>query len=150
MNMKVNKRGQVTIPKQLREKKGLHPDVEVEVVQSYIGVVFRQPLNRWWEDKSDANAQTRETLRVNGKGQVTIPKHLRDEYGLHPDVEVDVMPTHKGVTVRKIPEEALEVRRRLEERKHLKGAARVAGILGKEPFGKGVTVDQFIDEIRGR
>ena len=87
---------------------------------------------------------TGEAMKVNKRGQITIPKHLREKTGLHPEVEVELTP------VRKIPEEALEIRRRFESRNHLKGVARVAGILGKEPFGKGVTVAQYIDEMRGR
>ena len=149
---KVTKRGRVTIPKHLRDRTGLLPNVEVELGQSYPGIVIRQTLNRWRQDKSDANAHTGEPPRVNEQGQVTIPKQLRDEHGLHPDTEVEIMPIYKGVTVRKVedPEKAREIRRRLEERKHLEGPARAAGILGKEPFGKGVSVDDFIREIRGR
>ncbi|TQF65777.1 AbrB/MazE/SpoVT family DNA-binding domain-containing protein [Rhodococcus spelaei] len=28
-------------------------------------------------------------MRITSKGQVTIPKHLRDKYGLVPETEVD-------------------------------------------------------------
>lgn len=41
------------------------------------------------------------TTRVTRKGQVTIPKELRDEYGLEPGDEVVWNLTNEGIVVRK-------------------------------------------------
>jgi antitoxin PrlF len=40
-------------------------------------------------------------MRVTSKGQVTIPKHLRDEYGLLPGTEVEFVVKAGKVLVRK-------------------------------------------------
>lgn len=39
-------------------------------------------------------------MRVSGRGQVTIPKLLRDRFGLHPDVEVEFTPAEDGLLIR--------------------------------------------------
>ena len=39
-------------------------------------------------------------MRVSGKGQITIPKPLRDRFGLHPDVEVEFTPAEDGLLIR--------------------------------------------------
>ncbi len=39
-------------------------------------------------------------MRVSGRGQVTIPKPLRDRFGLHPDVEVEFTPADDGLLIR--------------------------------------------------
>ena len=39
-------------------------------------------------------------MRVSGRGQVTIPKPLRDRFGLHPDVEVEMTPADDGLLIR--------------------------------------------------
>ena len=39
-------------------------------------------------------------MRVSGRGQVTIPKPLRDRFGLHPDVEVEFTPAEDGLLIR--------------------------------------------------
>lgn len=41
-------------------------------------------------------------MRVTSKGQVTIPKHLRDEYGLLPGTEVEFVADAGEVRVRKV------------------------------------------------
>ena len=76
-------------------------------------------------------------MRISKRGQVTIPKPLRDRYGLHPGVEVDLIPTEQGLLIRK---------RKAAEHP----VDRVAGILGADALGKGVSVDDYIEEIRGR
>ena len=74
-------------------------------------------------------------MRISERGQITIPKHLRDRFGLHRDVEVIIRPTEMGLLIQKKPEVEHPV-------------DRVAGILDKDALGKGVSVDQYIDEIR--
>lgn len=39
-------------------------------------------------------------MRVSGRGQVTIPKPLRDRFGLHPDVEVEMTAADDGLLIR--------------------------------------------------
>lgn len=70
--------------------------------------------------------------RVTDRGQVTIPKSLREQYGLREGVEVEFVPEKGGLRVRKA------------------GAAvhpvdRVYGVLGRESSS-----DEYIEEIRGR
>lgn len=76
-------------------------------------------------------------MRISERGQITIPKPLRDRYGMNHNVEVDVTPTKHGLLIRKraTAEHPVE---------------RVYGILGRGALGKGVSVDDYIDEIRGR
>ena len=40
-------------------------------------------------------------MRISERGQITIPKALRDRYGLNRDVEVEVVPTEKGLLIQK-------------------------------------------------
>lgn len=42
-------------------------------------------------------------MRVTSKGQVTIPKRLRDEYGLLPGTEVEFVDKDGKLLVRKAP-----------------------------------------------
>ena len=72
-------------------------------------------------------------MRVSKRGQITIPKALRDGYELHPGVEVEVVPTEHGLLIRKDTAAQHPV-------------DRVYGILG----GAGFDVDDYIEEIRGR
>lgn len=38
-------------------------------------------------------------MRITSKGQVTIPQHLRDKYGLLPETEVDFVEHDGAVTI---------------------------------------------------
>jgi AbrB family looped-hinge helix DNA binding protein len=42
-------------------------------------------------------------VKVTSKGQVTIPKEIRDELGLLPGTEVEFVRDEEGVRVRKTP-----------------------------------------------
>lgn len=62
-------------------------------------------------------------MRITSKGQVTIPKEIRDEFGFLPGTEVEFVPDGGGITVRK----AVGGRRRGEGVvKHLREAGRRA------------------------
>lgn len=62
-------------------------------------------------------------MRITSKGQVTIPKEIRDEFGFLPGTEVEFVPDDQGITVRK----AVGGRRRGEEVvKHLREAGKRA------------------------
>ena len=71
-------------------------------------------------------------MHISERGQITIPKRLRDRFGMNKDVEVDITPTEHGLLIQK----RAAVRHPVE---------RVSGILD----GVG-DVDQYIEEIRGR
>jgi AbrB family looped-hinge helix DNA binding protein len=47
-----------------------------------------------------------ETTRITQKGQVTIPKALREEYGLEPGDELRWEESDDGITVRKATQDA--------------------------------------------
>ncbi|MFD4181178.1 AbrB/MazE/SpoVT family DNA-binding domain-containing protein [Rhodococcus sp. NPDC058514] len=38
-------------------------------------------------------------MRITSKGQVTIPQHLRDKYGLLPETEVDFVERDGAITI---------------------------------------------------
>ena len=40
-------------------------------------------------------------MRISERGQITIPKHLRDRFGLNRNVEVEVVPTERGLLIQK-------------------------------------------------
>ncbi len=70
-------------------------------------------------------------MRISEQGQVTIPKHLRDRFGMTANVEVDFTPTERGLLIRKRP-----------AGKH--PVERVYGILN------GGNTDDYLDKVRGR
>ena len=76
-------------------------------------------------------------MRVSERGQITIPKALRERFGLHHDVEIEMAPTDHGLLIRKRTAAEHPV-------------DRVYGILGKDALGKGLGVYEYIEEIRGR
>ena len=76
-------------------------------------------------------------MRVSERGQITIPKHLRERFGMYHNVEVEMTATDKGLLIRKRATGQNPV-------------DRVYGILGKGALGDGVSVDDYIEEIRGR
>ncbi len=72
-------------------------------------------------------------MRVSERGQITIPKHLRDRFGMTQDVEVEITPTEQGLLIQK-------------RTAALHPVDRVAGVLDGADFD----VDEYIEEIRGR
>ncbi len=72
-------------------------------------------------------------MRISERGQITIPKQLRERFGMHHNVEVEVTPADGGLLIRKRVGEQHPV-------------DRVAGILDGADFD----VDEYIEEIRGR
>ncbi len=71
-------------------------------------------------------------MRISERGQITIPKSLRDRFGLNHNVEVEVTPTEGGLLIRKRTAAQHPVER-------------VYAILADE----GGT-DDYIEDIRGR
>lgn len=72
-------------------------------------------------------------MRVSERGQITIPKHLRDRFGMTQDVEVEIIPTEQGLLIQK-------------RTAALHPVDRVAGVLDGAVFD----IDEYIEEIRGR
>lgn len=72
-------------------------------------------------------------MRVSERGQITIPKHLRDRFGMTRDVEVEITPTDQGLLIQK-------------RTAALHPVDRVAGVLDGADFD----IDEYIEEIRGR
>ena len=71
-------------------------------------------------------------MRISKRGQITIPKTLRDRFGMKPNVDVVITPTQDGLLVQK-----------RTATKH--PVDRIYGILA----GVSRTRD-YVDEIRGR
>ena len=76
-------------------------------------------------------------MRISERGQITIPKRLREQFGLNHNVEVEIIATERGLLIQK-------------RAAALHPVDRVAGILDKDALGAGVSVDDYIEEIRGR
>ena len=71
-------------------------------------------------------------MRISERGQITIPKHHRDRFGLNPDVEIEITPTYRGLLIHKRTTAEHPV-------------DRVYAVLGKTG-----STDDYIEEIRGR
>ncbi|MYC82186.1 MAG: AbrB/MazE/SpoVT family DNA-binding domain-containing protein [Acidobacteria bacterium] len=73
-----------------------------------------------------------DSMRISERGQVTIPKPLRDRFGMNPNVEVEITPTENGLLIQK-----------RTAAKH--PVDRIYGIVSW-----GGSTDDYIEEIRGR
>lgn len=71
-------------------------------------------------------------MRISERGQITIPKQLRDRFGMNHNVEVDITPTRNGLLIHK-------------RTATLHPVERVYAILGR-----GGSTDDYLEEIRGR
>jgi AbrB family looped-hinge helix DNA binding protein len=82
-----------------------------------------------------SNTYLEATMRLNSKGQVTIPAPLRERHGLHEGDEVDVI--EDGSTLRIVPSEASPTRgQRLVRR--MRGRATTT-----------MSTDQLMELLRG-
>ena len=72
-------------------------------------------------------------MRISERGQITIPKPLRERFGMHHNVEVEITPTERGLLIQK-------------RAAALHPIDRVVGILDGADFD----IDEYIEEIRGR
>lgn len=81
-------------------------------------------------------------MRVTTKGQVTIPKEIRDRLGIGPGSEVEFLPTEDGVRVVAVNENISEeeVSRRFSQL-----LDQMAGTLD---LG-GMTTDEYMEWLRG-
>ena len=71
-------------------------------------------------------------MRISKRGQATIPKRLRDRFGMNPNVEVEITATENGLLIQK----------------HTATKHPVDRIHGIVP-GRGST-DDYVEAIRGR
>ena len=70
---------------------------------------------------------------VTSKGQVTIPKELRDQFGIKPGTRVDFAPSEDGIRLRKVVDRSTK--------------PKILGCL-KAELGKS-TVTELLEELRG-
>lgn len=71
-------------------------------------------------------------MKISERGQITIPKSLRERFGFRPDVEVEITPTEGGLLIRKQTNSEHPV-------------DEVHGIIARR-----MTTDEYVEEIRGR
>jgi AbrB family looped-hinge helix DNA binding protein len=71
-------------------------------------------------------------MKISERGQLTIPKVLRDSFGLYKDAEVELIPKRDGILIQK--------RSRSKHPVDL-----VYGILNRPS-----DTDSYIEEVRGR
>lgn len=76
-------------------------------------------------------------MKVGERGQVTIPKEIRERFGIGPETEVEFLVQKNLIVLKKTPKKL--------------NLARWKGRCGKNLRELGYTsVDQFIEDIRGR
>lgn len=71
-------------------------------------------------------------MKIGERGQVTIPKNIREKYGLLPNIEVEFIPEKTGVLIVKKNHDRSPVEK-------------VFGVLNKNE-----KTDRYIESIRGR
>ena len=71
-------------------------------------------------------------MKIGERGQVTIPKNIREKYGLMPYIEVEFVPEETGVLIKK-------------KSLYSSPVEQVYGI-----FKKKDNTDNYIEVIRGR
>ena len=78
-------------------------------------------------------------MRVSERGQITIPKRLRDRFGMRHNVEVEIVPADGGLLIRKrsaADHPVDEVYAILER--------------GADAGGLPESTDDYLEELRGR
>jgi AbrB family looped-hinge helix DNA binding protein len=75
-------------------------------------------------------------MKIGERGQVTIPKQIREQLGLAPHTEVEFEVVKGEVVLRKKPKRV--------------DFARWSGYCAKSASEPGLTVDELIDELRGK
>jgi AbrB family looped-hinge helix DNA binding protein len=76
-------------------------------------------------------------MKIGERGQVTIPKEIREQFGLGPETEVDFRVVGGSIVLEKSP-------RKLDLSKWKGSCADSFAKLGYS------SVDEFIEDIRGR
>jgi AbrB family looped-hinge helix DNA binding protein len=81
-------------------------------------------------------------MRVTSKGQVTIPKHIRDRLGIKPGSEVEFVDTEDGAAL--VPVES-DMSKDQVARRFRQTLDRMAGTID---LG-GMTTDEYMEWLRG-
>ncbi len=76
-------------------------------------------------------------MKIGERGQVTIPKEIRDQFGLGPQTEVEFQVVHGAIVLRRAP-------RKLNLSKWKGRCAASFARLGYS------SVDRFMEDVRGR
>ncbi len=76
-------------------------------------------------------------MKVGERGQVTIPKEIRDKFGLGPDTDVEFRVVGGSIVLKKAP-------KKLDLRKWKGRCNESLAELGYS------SVDSFMDDVRGR
>jgi AbrB family looped-hinge helix DNA binding protein len=71
-------------------------------------------------------------MKISERGQITVPKTLRDRFGLHKNVEIDIISTEDGILIQK----------------RSRGRHPVDSVYGV--LGQPSDTDTYIEEVRGR
>jgi len=71
-------------------------------------------------------------MKIGERGQVTIPKKMREKYGLLPQIEIEFIEEKSGILLTKMV-------------RHKSPVDKVYGILKKD-----TSTDDYIESIRGR
>ena len=72
------------------------------------------------------------SMKIGERGQVTIPKNLREKYGFSPSIEIEFVPDKRGIRIQKKTNQISPIRQ-------------VYGFLKKN-----MKTDEYIEDIRGR
>ena len=81
-------------------------------------------------------------MKIGERGQVTIPKDIREQFGLRQDTEVEFRIVEGAIVIQKAP-------RSLDLHKWKGRCQKSFAGLGYKPEKKGA-VDRFIEDVRGR
>lgn len=76
-------------------------------------------------------------MRIGERGQVTIPKDIRDQFGLGPETEVEFRVVGGNIVLKKAPKKL----------NLTKWKGRCGDAFSKLGYS---SVDKFIDDVRGR
>ena len=75
-------------------------------------------------------------MKIGKRGQVTVPKNIREQFGLGPETEVEFRVVGDSIVLKKAPKKL-----NLDKWK-----GRCADLFAKLRYS---SVDQFVDDIRG-
>ena len=78
-------------------------------------------------------------MRVSERGQITIPKRLRDRFGMRHNVEVEIVPADGGLLIRK----------RSAAGHPVDGVYAILA-RGRDPGDIPDGTDDYLEELRGR
>jgi AbrB family looped-hinge helix DNA binding protein len=76
-------------------------------------------------------------MKIGERGQVTIPKEIRDQFGLGPETDVEFHIVGGSIVLKKAPKKL----------NLAKWKGRCAGSFAKFGYSSG---DEFLEDVRGR